>query len=208
MYLPEAFREEDLTKLHDLIQDNSFASLVTVKGDQTSISHLPFLLERNRGANGTLVAHMAKASGHWKEFEGAGDSFVIFTGPHAYISPAWYEKKESVPTWNYAVVHAYGRPALIQDEVHLREIVLRLVDQYEAPLGRPWNMAVAAKVIEEQLAGIIGFEIPINRIEGKFKFNQNRPLGDQEGVIRALEGSPDPIARQVAKIMHANLKKD
>src|ERR1043166_3586864 len=207
MYLPEAFREEDLATLHDLIRGNSFTSLVTVKGDQTSISHLPFLLDQNRGANGTLIAHMAKASKHWKEFEEPGDSFVIFTGPHAYISPAWYEKKESVPTWNYAVVHAYGRPALIEDGARLREIMFRLVDQYEAPLGRPWNMAVAAKVIEEQLTGIVGFEMPIDRIEGKFKFNQNRPLADQQGVIRTLEGSPDPTVRQVADIMRANLKK-
>jgi transcriptional regulator len=122
-------------------------------------------------------------------------------GPHAYISPAWYEEQATVPTWNYTVVHAIGSVRLVEDTARLRAMVMRLVAQHEAPLGNPWDVRKAERVIDTELQAIVGFEIPIDRLEGKFKLNQNRSVEDREGVIRALEKSPHPDEREVARLM-------
>jgi transcriptional regulator len=127
-------------------------------------------------------------------------------GPHAYISPSWYREQETVPTWNYAVVHASGAPQLVEDDARLRAMVMRLVENHEAPLGHPWDVRGAESVIDAELAGIVGFEIPIDRLEGKFKLNQNRSREDQEGVVTALEKSSDPVEREVARMMRENLR--
>ena len=207
MYLPPATRQDDPAALHALMREHGFAALVTHHGGGTSVSHLPFLIDAGSGPNGTLVAHMARANPHWKEFEGAPESVVIFTGPHAYVSPSWYEQPQAVPTWTYAVAHAYGRPAVVEDEARAREIVMRLVERHEAPLGKPWDAGAAAETIGRQLAGIVAFEMRIERLEGKFKLNQGRSRADREGVIRVLEASGDARQREVAAMMKAVLER-
>jgi len=168
---------------------------------------LPFMIDPARGSLGTLVAHMARANPHWRAFATAPASLVIFAGPHAYISPAWYQQQVTVPTWNYTVVHASGHVRIV-DENALRDMVMRLVRQHEGPLGNPWDVSKAEAVMDSELKGIVGFEIPIDRIEGKFKLNQNRSVEDREGVIRALEGSAHPDEREVARLMREQLDRN
>jgi transcriptional regulator len=184
----------------------NFAVLFTHSKGESFATHLPFMIDAGRGSLGTLVAHMARANPHWRAFEGASPSLVVFAGPHAYISPAWYQEQATVPTWNYTVVHASGRVRVVEDPAHLREMVMRLVAQHESPLGNPWDVRKAESVIDAELQGIVGFEIPIDRLEGKFKLNQNRSVEDREGVIRALEKSTHPDEREVARLMHEQLR--
>ncbi len=129
----------------------------------------------------------------------------MFQGPHSYISPAWYRNQNTVPTWNYAAVHAYGVPRLITDPADLRFLIEKLVRFHESQVGNLWDIRQAERVMDANLRGIVGFEIPIARIDGKFKFNQNLPAADREGVVRALEKSADQIQRAVAAIMRRNL---
>lgn len=207
MYNPRSYRNENLETLFALIRRYNFATLFTQHDGESFATHLPFLVDPHRGPCGTLVAHMARANPHWSAFEGAAPSLVVFTGPHAYISPSWYREQETVPTWNYAVVHATGTPCLVEDDARLREMVMRLVDNHEAPLGHPWDLRKAQSTIDEELKAIVGFEIPVDRLEGKFKMNQNRSREDQEGVIAALETSEDAMEREVARMMRENLEK-
>jgi transcriptional regulator len=206
MYNPRSYRNEDRDELFALIRGYNFATLFTHKGGESFATHLPFMIDAERGVHGTLIAHMARANPHWRAFEGAPPSLVVFVGPHAYISPAWYEEQDTVPTWNYAVAHATGTPRLVTGETELRAMVMRLVDTHEAPLGRPWDVSRAESVIDRELKAIVGFEIPIDRLEGKFKMNQNRSRADQEGVVRALEASGDPAEREIARRMRESLR--
>ncbi|MGI9627669.1 MAG: FMN-binding negative transcriptional regulator [Longimicrobiales bacterium] len=209
MYLPRSFRVEDLAVLHELIEVHSFATLFSTFEGTSVASHLPFMLDRSRGEHGTLIAHFARANKHWKHFEGGGEALVVFQGPHAYISPAWYEDQVTVPTLNYAVVHTYGVPRLIHDPAALRDMVLRLVDVHEGVgSDASWDVAKAEPVMETELKAIVGFELEIERIEGKFKFNQNRSQADQAGVADRLGGSADANERAVADIMTGNLKAE
>ncbi len=205
MYTPRSYRHEDAADLHALIRRYNFAPLFTHRDGESFVTHLPFLIDPDRGQFGTLVAHMAKANPHWRAFDGAAPSVAVFMGPHAYISPAWYVHQETVPTWNYAVVHATGVPRLVDDDAALRAMVMRLVTTHENPLGNPWDVNKAQSALEKELSGIVGFEIPIDHLEGKFKLNQNRAVEDQEGVARSLGESDDPAAREIAALMRRNL---
>lgn len=205
MYTPRSYRHDDVTDLHDLIRRYNFAPLFTHRDGESFVTHLPFMIDPERGPHGTLLAHMARANPHWRAFEGGAPSVVVFTGPHAYISPAWYVHQETVPTWNYAVVHATGTPRLVTDTGAMHDMVMRLVHNHEDPIGNPWDLGKAT--VEPELPAIVGFEIPIDRIEGKFKLNQNRAVEDQEGVVRALAESDDPAAREIAALMRRNLDK-
>ena len=206
MYTPPSFREEDRAVLHDLIRRFNFGTLVSAGSRGLSATHLPFSLEEGPDGRGTLVAHMARANPQWKDF-GADEVLAVFQGPHAYISPTWYQEPIAVPTWNYAAVHVYGVPRLVEDPGVLRAQVEGLVREHEAHRDPSWDMAAAEPKMEALLKAIVGFEIPIHRMEGKLKFNQNRSSADQEGVIRALEGDADPLARGTAEIMRRNLGK-
>lgn len=207
MYTPPAFKLDDVPRLHDLIQQHPFAPLLTAHDGDTAITHLPFMVDPVRGKYGTLIAHMARANAHWKLFDGKREALVIFTGANAYISPSWYEDPVTVPTWNYAVVHVYGRPAVVPEKARVRAILEQLVTIHEAYVHPPWRTSQASDYIDNQIQYIVAFEIPIERLEGKFKFNQNRSRGDQEGVVRALANSADPLKREVAKLMTENLKR-
>ncbi len=207
MWIPRTFRNEDLPELHSLIDANNFGMLISQADDEPLATHLPFMIDRDRGPFGTLIAHMARANPHWKSWDAATRVLTVFQGPHAYISPAWYENQETVPTWNYAVVHAYGTPTLIHDGSDLRPMVERLTRQHEGE-STEWSLAQAEPVMESELKAIVGFEIPIDRLEGKYKFNQNRSREDQAGVVRNLTSSPHADERAVAAIMDANLSAD
>ncbi len=193
MYIPDAFAETGLDRLHSLIEAYDFAMLITNGEPAPTVSHLPFVLDRENGPNGTLQAHMARSNPHWQSFD--GEALVVFRGPHSYISPTWYEPDTpAVPTWNYAVVEAYGTPRIVDDAQQLRAQQERLVATHEAGRSPSWTMADQPPAyIDAMLKGIVGFEIPIARLEGKFKLNQNRSASDRQRVAQALTtgGSED-----------------
>lgn len=205
MYTPAHFRSDDVAQLHKLMTDNSFATLVTVAEGVPFATHLPVLLDSHRGADGTLRAHVARANPQWQHFANGEEVLVIFQGPHAYISPSSYVDHPAVPTWNYAVVHAYGRPVIVDDD-GLRSIIEATVEQYEDTRSEPWRMeSLSEEFVAKMMRAIVGFEIEITRLEGKFKMSQNRKRDDQLGTIAALKELPDPISGHVADWMAANL---
>lgn len=201
MYIPKAFREDNIEKLHVLMREYSFATLVTQQNGVPIASHLPFLLDTERGSSGVLRGHMAYANPQWRTFDGKQEALVIFQGPHAYISPSWYEAELAVPTWNYAVVHAYGVPRLINDKAALYNMLQALVQTYEAHFEKPWPFQLPDEYLQKMMQGIVGFEIPITRLEGKFKMSQNRSAIDQERVAAALRENTDELSAGVAEIM-------
>lgn len=204
MYLPAAFAESDSTRLHDFIEQNSFGLLVSQVDGLPFATHLPFLLERTTGPHGTLVGHMARANPQWREV-GGQTVLAIFSGPHAYISPTWYEAEQVVPTWNYTAVHAYGQVRIVENGGALLEIVQRFVQFYEKSMPRPWLFDSSSTFAERLLTQIVGFRIEIDEIEGKWKLNQNHPVERRKKVIRALRQRGDENAQAVAEIMQAML---
>lgn len=218
VYNPRSFRVADEAVLHRLIREWSFGTLFSQGEDGPIASHLPFMIDPARGPHGTLIAHMARANPQWKAWTVETTVLCVFQGPHAYVSPAWYEDQATVPTWNYATIHATGRPRLVTDENGLREMVERLLRIHEAavvpgtgspPLdadGKPWDASLKEPMMDVELRAIAGFEIPIERLEGKFKFNQNRSREDQAGVVAALEDADDEAMRAVSRIMRNNLR--
>ncbi len=199
MYIPKAFREDHINTLHKLMREYSFATLITQHEGVPFATHLPFMLDAQRGPNGTLLAHMARANPQWHDFASGQEELVIFQGPHAYISPSWYEVELSVPTWNYAVVHAYGIPRLIEDGEELYQLLKTLIETHEAQFEKPWPFQLPDDYLQKMMRGIVGFEIEITRLEGKFKLSQNRTEAERENVIAALQESRDTLA--VAELM-------
>lgn len=204
MYLPDSFAETDLSRLHDFIEQYSFGLLLSqVDGDSFG-SHLPFLLDRNGGVRGTLIGHVAKANPQWRQ--AAGQTVLAdFTGPHVYVSPSWYESEHVVPTWNYAAVHAYGHAKVIEDEDSLHAIVAEMVQVYERSMPQPWTFDANSTFMKRLLSQIVGLRIEIDRIEGKFKMNQNHPVERREKVVRALRQRGDENALAVADLIQATL---
>ena len=207
MYTPDSFKMDYLARPHQIMRRYPFALLLTENAGDIEASHLPFMVDAERGPHGTLLGHMARANSHWQLFDGQRKAQVVFTGPHTYISPSWYENKVTVPTWNYVVVHAHGRPVIVKDKTRVRAMLERLVTEHEAHVNPPWSTALADEYVDQQLDYIVAFEMPIERLEGKFKLNQNRSRADQEGVVRALSGSDDPLKREVAELMRKQLEK-
>jgi transcriptional regulator len=195
MYLPEAFREDDLTLLHAFIREQSFGALVTLQDGSPVANHFPFLLDTEHGPEGTLFAHMARANPQWRCLSTGQEVLVIFQGSHTYVSPSWYlhDPAGSVPTWNYAVVHAYGLPRLIEDPQELYNVLRASVESFEALLDQPWTLHEAEEYAQK-MKSIVGFAIQITRLEGKFKLSQNRPPVDRERVIAALKQQASPVA--------------
>jgi transcriptional regulator len=185
MYLPAAFRVSDHGAVLDLIESVPFATLIT-GGGELSVSHLPLTLTRSVEGWGSLRGHMARANPHWRYFDGARETLVIFHGPHAYVSPTRYANRAAPPTWNYAVVHAYGRPACITDRSETSALLNDLVARYES---QPLDLSDAMRRSLEK--GIVGFEFVIERVEAKFKLGQNRSPADRAGTIAHLEGGSE-----------------
>ncbi|HKB39934.1 MAG TPA: FMN-binding negative transcriptional regulator [Gemmataceae bacterium] len=207
MYLPAAFAEADLTTLHDFIEQNGFGLLVSQVGGLPFATHVPFLLERTAGPHGTLVCHIARANPQWRD-AGGQTALAIFSGPHAYVSPTWYEAEQVVPTWNYAAVHAYGRVQVIEDESALREIVREMVRVYERAMPRPWAFDGSTTFAKRMLGQIVGFRIEIEKIGGKFKLNQNHPVERRRKVVGALQQRGGENALAVAAMMRARIPSE
>jgi transcriptional regulator len=208
MYIPKAFQISDISVLEAFITHNSFATLVSTVDGTLFATHLPLILDRTELSQGILLGHVARANPHWRAFGGQQEALAMFHGPHAYISPSWYTTSPAVPTWNYAVVHVYGVPRLVEDEVWLAHLVDRLVALYEADMPAPWPGVLPAEFKANLLKAIVGFTMDITRVEGKVKLGQNRPLGDQLGVVRHLEMSADPIAQALGELTKQQLGRD
>jgi transcriptional regulator len=169
------------------------------------------LLDPTPAPLGTLRCHVARANTQWRDFKPEVPALVIFGGPQAYVSPGWYATKQEtgkvVPTWNYAIVHAYGTLRIFEDADSLRALVRALTDRHEAGRTPPWNIDDApAEFIDRQLKGIVGFEMPISRLEGKWKLSQNRPVQDRAGVISGLRELGDESSAAMADLMAASEK--
>jgi len=206
MYTPSYFRDKDLVSLHRQIESTRLATLVTFDETGLQASHIPLLLEPTQGPQGTLYGHLAKANPQWKALETGAQALLIFQGADAYISPSFYAAKAEhgkvVPTWNYLAVHAYGRADVFTDPERLLRIVTGLTDKHEASRAETWAVSDApADYIEKMLNGIVGFAIPIERLEGKRKLNQNRSAEDIAGVSKGLALSQDPSDQKIAQLM-------
>lgn len=204
MYTPPSFAVDDRDRLFDCIERYSFATLIT-SNNGVLVSHLPLLLDRDVGKQGRLVGHMARANPQWQPADG-GDAIAIFHGPHTYISPTWYEAENVVPTWNYVAVHVHGTFQLDNSPERRLEIVRRTVEESEANRNPPWSLdSVDDDFTTALLEAIVAFEIPIDRIEGKWKLNQNHDEQRRRKVIRSLRdiGGDDEVA--IAELMAATL---
>ena len=202
MYTPKPFAVDDAATLCAFMDAHGFATLVTAADGLPVATHLPFLVEDAGDGKLVLRAHMARANPQWRDFARVDQALVVFQGPHAYVSPTWYENPNLVPTWNYTVVHAYGRPRLIEEGEETRRHIERLVARHESALEAPWSPDKLDRTkFESMVRGIVAFEIAIKRLEGKFKLNQNRTPEDRLGAARALAAAADPMARDVARLM-------
>jgi transcriptional regulator len=208
MYIPKAFQISDTSVLDAFITHNSFATLVSTVDGTLFATHLPLILDRTQSSPAVLLGHVARANPHWRAFDGQQEALAMFHGPHAYISPNWYTTSPAVPTWNYAVVHVYGVPNVVEDEEWLASLVDRLVALYEAGMPAPWPGVLPADFKANLLKAIVGFTVEITRVEGKFKLGQNRPPGDQHGMVRHLEASTDPIAQALGVFTKQQLGRD
>ena len=178
--------------------------LISPDAADPPVTHLPLLLDRSRGKQGVLLGHVARGNPHWHHLESRPEVLAVFHGPHAYVSPSWYESHPSVPTWNYATVHAHGTARLLHEARDLEQLVRRLVDQYEGGRAQPWRMELPPDYQTQMLRGIVGFEITITRLTGKFKLSQNRPATDRVRVTEALERG-EAGEQQMGALMRSRL---
>lgn len=209
MYCPAAFRQDDLPTLHQQIRGSGLALLSTAGSQGLQASHLPLLLEAGEGEFGTLYGHFARANGHWRDLAEGAEALVVFSGPDAYVHPGWYPAKAEhgkvVPTWNYIAVHAWGQAEVFDEPERLLQLVSCLSDEYERSQARPWSVRDApGEYIDAMLRAIVGFALPIRRIEGKWKLGQNRSSADQHGVRAGLAASANPRDRELAACMNLN----
>jgi transcriptional regulator len=204
MYTPSSFKEENPDILFELIREINFGIVFSHHKDQPEATHLPFLVDEHSGEHGILITHFARANKHWRNIDEEKELLVVFQGPQTYISPSWYVNRDEVPTWNYATVHVYGKSKIIQDEDELRKMVTQLTHYHENKIETDWSLdEVSKKDFNTDLKAIVGLEIEITRMEGKFKFNQNKKVEDQINVVKNLDklGVDD-----VSNIMKKNLK--
>jgi transcriptional regulator len=188
MYLPPHFREDRLDVQHELIRTHPLGLLISAGPGGLLANPLPFLIVPEDSERGTLRCHLSRANAQWRELMAVDECLIVFQGPQAYVTPSWYETKREtgkvVPTWNYATVHAWGRPRVIEDAAWLRAQIEALTRSREGARAQPWHVADAPEdYVSAQIKGIIGVEIPIARIEGKWKVSQNRPDADRQRVI-------------------------
>ena len=205
MYSPPYNRLEDRLELIEFMRANSFAVLVTGTGGELQASHLPVQV-RLDGEQFVLDMHMAKNNPQWQAFFG-DEVMVVFAGPHAYVSPRWYQEQERVPTWNYAAVHAYGVPKVIDDRKLKHHNQRGLVEMLD-PKWLPKFDALRPEYVESMLAGIVNFEIPVTRLETRWKLSQNRSRHEQELIAAELEKSQDSVERALAALTRKHLVRD
>jgi transcriptional regulator len=203
MYMPTHFEETRPEVLHQLVAAHPLATWVVQSGAGLLVNHIPFLLDAERGPHGTLVGHVARANPVWQQLAA---SVAVFQGPQAYVSPNWYPSKhahgKAVPTWNYAVVHAHGTPRAIESRDALLEIVTRLTRAHEAGQAAPWAVGDApGDFLEQMLKAIVGIEMPIERLVGKWKVSQNRSLPDRLGTAAGLRQQGDAQSLAMAELV-------
>lgn len=207
MFRPPAFLEDRIDVLHDLIRQHPFGTLVTHGASGLNATQIPFFIvpgtcSSDRDGFGTLMGHLSKGNPHWKEIVTSSECLVIFQGPHGYVSPSWYPSKgtthEVVPTWNYATVHAWGRPIITQDAQITHQLVSSLTDHMESSRPNRWHVSDAPEAfIQKQLHGVVGLKIEVTRMEGKWKMSQNRNPADRAGVLSGLADANDPHTNPV-----------
>ena len=205
MYVPRAFAVDDIKILHQQMQASPLPVLVTHASQGLLASHVPMLLNPDEGPCGTLYGHLARANPHWQDLAQGTEALVIFAGEQAYISPTFYPGKadhgKAVPTWNYLAVHAYGMAEVFDDAERLLALVSRLSDRHEANRPAPWAVSDApADYVDSMLKAIVGFRLPITRLQGKRKLSQNRDARDQAGVRQGLLANPNPQDHALAHL--------
>jgi len=201
VYIPKPFLVEDRKVIVAFMQQFDFAAVVSHSDTGFVASHVPVLI-REVGSELHIVGHVARGNSHWRLMESQAESMVIFQGPHAYVSPTWYAVSPAVPTWNYAVVHAYGAARVREDATFIAGVVEDLTRRYEEQREHPWStQAVPGESYEKLLNAIVGFEISVSRCEAKFKLGQNRSVEDRAGTIAGLERESSPKALELAHFM-------
>jgi transcriptional regulator len=203
MHQPDHFRVDDVAEMHALMRARPFAALVSAGPLGLYATHLPTVL-KDEGPNGLIECHLARANPHWKDLAAGGEALMIFQGPEGYITPNWYATKiqtgKAVPTWNYAIVHAYGRPEVVNEKSWLLRHVTELSDQQERSEAHPWAVSDAPEsYVDVMLRGIVGFRFAVTRLEGKWKMSQNRETQDRIGVIDGLKARAAADDRQIAE---------
>jgi transcriptional regulator len=207
MYSQQQFEETRLEVLHDLIRSHPLGTFVVLAGAELSANHIPFLIHTSDdGQRGTLRGHVARTNPVWRHFGASVEALVVFQGPESYITPSWYPSKhadgKAVPTWNYAVVHAYGQPRAVEDAAWLLEHVTQLTAVHEAGQALPWQVSDApSDFTEHMISRIVGIEIPISRLQGKWKVSQNRKNSDRLGVAAGLESQDTERSRTMARLV-------
>jgi transcriptional regulator len=212
MYQPPLHREDRLGVQHELIRAHPFGLLITAGPGGLVANPVPFLIDSDRGEHGTLRAHVARANPQWREFAAVEECLVVFQGAQEYITPSWYATKREtgkvVPTWNYATVHAWGRPRAIEDAAWLRQQIGELTASQESGRAAPWHVEDAPEdFVGMQIRAIVGIEIPIARIEGKWKVSQNRPAADRQGVVAGLRAQGDEASLAMAALVAERMGK-
>jgi transcriptional regulator len=201
MYIPDAFKVVDDASIDAFLERYDFATLISAPASGLIVTHLPVLVRRE--ATGLVIAgHVARGNPHWQLMDGVLDGVALFSGPHGYISPTWYEHSPAVPTWNYAVVHAHGKPRVRDDRQFVETVVNALATRYESHRPRPWRLDdQPADFGDRMLTAVVGFEMTVSRVEATFKLNQNRRPEDRAGVIAGLERDGAPGAAALAQFM-------
>ena len=210
MYVPKQFEERDRTVLHALIRSDPLGAWITQCDGELVVNHIPFLVDPDRGERGTLLGHVARANPVWQSFSRDVASVVVFQGSQAYITPSWYPSKAEhgkvVPTWNYAVVHAHGMPRAIEDREWLRKHVSQQTGVREADRALPWKVTDAPpEFIDTMLEAIVGIEIPITKLVGKWKVSQNRVHADKRGTAAGLLDREDSNSREMAALVNQHV---
>lgn len=212
MYQPKLHRVEDLARQHDFMRAHPLGLLVTRGAESPAANPVPFLLDPGAGSLGVLRAHVARANPQWRELDGAREALVVFLDPGGYVTPSWYPSKREhgkvVPTWNYVCVQARGRPRAIHDRDWLRRQVDALTAEREAGRTNPWATADApSDYMEEMLRALVGIEMAIESIEGKWKMSQNRSRADRSGVVAGLRSNGDAESLRLADIVEREARK-
>jgi transcriptional regulator len=206
MYIPEPFKVVDEREIEAFIQRYDFATIVSATPDGLMATHVPVSVDRDD--SGLVIrGHLARGNPHWKSMDGAVDALMIFHGPHGYVSPSWYASSPAVPTWNYAVVHAHGRPRIVEDHSFTEDVLNGLLRRYEEGRPNAWRFDVLPEDFRRrQLSAIVGFEMPVVRLEAKFKLGQNRAASDRAGAMNGLEQEHTAEASALAAFMRTHVK--
>jgi transcriptional regulator len=202
MYIPPYYIEKDEEKLIEFIRSHNFALITSCSNDVPVATHLPFVIEKRENKI-FLVSHMAKANPQWETF-GENNVLVVFQGPHAYISPSHYEKKQNVPTWNYIAVHAYGKVKLIEDPNDVFNLMEKTIAEFEKSFFAQWKN-LDLNYVSGMLTAIVAFEIEVTELQGKFKLSQNKTKNEQQQIISSFEKSEDSVQKELAEEMKKKL---